>query len=444
MKKTLQSGVFLNGFPGFTYGVNATNTLNVSVLDNQVCLAEVELALDLDFVIPPMTVTSTSSSTTTGAVTTTTGPATTTGHASTSDDSDIFDSSTQLPVWGIVLIVAGSACVVCLLVSVVAGTSLLVVRRANTRRDLYKGRAMLTPTFSTMSLNEDGRYQGTVKQMDVENIEVLERIGKGSYGEVFKGRWKGTEVAIKKLPYYFTELDDEGDQDAFFNHFLKEAELMQSLRHPNIVQLLATFTSPDLCIVMEFMAKGSLFQLLQKSKRAEARGAPPDVWEIGWDRMRNMMLDAAKGMTYLHNSNPSIVHRDLKSHNLLVDEYYRVKVSDFGLSRMVVEDSPAAQTMTSCGTPSWTAPEVLRGEKYSSACDVYSMAIVLWECVTRSVPYEGIPHFQVVFTVGNQGMRPEIPPDCPHAWANLIVDCWAENPDDRPSFDDIINRLRRF
>lgn len=280
--------------------------------------------------------------------------------------------------------------------------------------------------------------------MDVASIEILERIGKGSYGEVFKGRWKGTEVAIKKLPYYFTELDDTGDQEAFFNHFLKEAELMQSLRHPNIVQLLATYTTPDLCIVMEYMAKGSLFQLLQRSKRAEARGAPADVWEIGWDRMRNMMLDAAKGMAYLHHSDPAIVHRDLKSHNLLVDEYFRVKVSDFGLSRMVVEDSKAMQTMTSCGTPSWTAPEVLRGEKYSSACDVYSMAIVLWECVTRSVPYEGVPHFQIVFTVGNQGLRPEIPPDCPHAWANLIVDCWAENPADRPSFDDIMLRLRKF
>ncbi len=118
-------------------------------------------------------------------------------------------------------------------------------------------------------------------------------------------------------------------------------------------------------------------------------------------------------------------------HNLLVGEHWRTKVSDFGLSRMV----NYMNTMTSCGTPSWvftfffglcqylwygllinnkpffssklqTAPEVLRGEKYTEKCDVYSFGIVLWECVTRQTPHEGIPHFQVVFQVGTQGLRP--------------------------------------
>eukprot|EP01089_Gocevia_fonbrunei_P014279 TRINITY_DN3876_c0_g5_i1.p1 TRINITY_DN3876_c0_g5~~TRINITY_DN3876_c0_g5_i1.p1 ORF type:complete len:172 (+),score=17.73 TRINITY_DN3876_c0_g5_i1:52-516(+) len=154
------------------------------------------------------------------------------------------------------------------------------------------------------------------------------------------------------------------------------------------------------------------------------------------------MIDAAKGMTYLHNSMPVIIHRDLKSHNLLIDLHWRTKVSDFGLSR--IAERSVLQTMTSCGTPSWTAPEVLRGEKYTESCDVFSYGVVLWECVTRENPHAGLPHFQIVFQVGTQGLRPKIPQDCPHAWARLIADCWLDCPEERPSFEEIIDRLNKF
>jgi len=268
-----------------------------------------------------------------------------------------------------------------------------------------------------------------IKQMDYGEIVLIERVGKGSYGEVFKGSWRGTEVAVKKLPYYFQQLEDKVQQKQFLESFIQETQLMKTLRHPNVIQLYASFSQPEVMIVMEFMSRGSLYHILHDKSI-----------ELTWDLKRQLLLDAARGMTYLHKSQPVIVHRDLKSHNLLVDQHWRCKVSDFGLSRIAT----TLDTMTACGTPSWTAPEVLRGEKYTEKCDVYSFGIVLWETVTRSIPHEGIPHFQVVFQVGTQSMRPEIPPDAPHHWARLTSDCWADDPDSRPSFEDIFDRLQKF
>jgi len=154
-----------------------------------------------------------------------------------------------------------------------------------------------------------------------------------------------------------------------------------------------------------------------------------------------MMLDAGRGMTYLHKSDPIIIHRDLKSHNLLVNENWKVKVCDFGLSKILDQQN---DTMTACGTPSWTAPEILRNEHYTEKADVYSFAIVLWECITREDPHDGILPFQVVLAVGTKGMRLDIPPECPTNWKNLIKACWDEDQNLRPSFDDIMIQLEKF
>jgi len=292
---------------------------------------------------------------------------------------------------------------------------------------------MLSEEHSPLTKHQDGRRrQVHDKPMTFDDIVIKERIGKGSYGEVFRGMWRGTEVAVKKLPYYMSELDDEEQRKEFSTNFIHETELMKSLRHPNIIQLYATFTIPEVCMVMEYMSRGSLYHILHDK-----------TIELSWDIIRRIMIDAAKGMTYLHNSQPVIVHRDLKSHNLLVGEYWNTKVSDFGLSR-ILDVTHTFGTMTSCGTPSWTAPEVLRGEKYTEKCDVYSFGIVLWECVTRQTPYDGIPPFQIVFQVSTQGMRPTIPQDCPHSWSTLIVECWDESPENRPSFEDILHSLESF
>ena len=135
------------------------------------------------------------------------------------------------------------------------------------------------------------------------------------------------------------------------------------------------------------------------------------------------------------------------------------------LSFRIVEETLSA-TMTSCGTPCWTAPEVLRNDRYTGKCDVYSFGIVytsphpllspqhshshtnikkvLWEILTRTDPYKGMPPFQVVFAVGTQKIRPPIPLLAPTPWVSLMVECWDEDPKARPNFTDIIERLSCF
>jgi len=151
-----------------------------------------------------------------------------------------------------------------------------------------------------------------------------------------------------------------------------------------------------------------------------------------------MAIHCCKGMAYLHNNN--IIHRDLKTHNLLVDQEWKVKVSDFGLSR-VIDDTYTAQTLTACGTPSWAAPEVLKDQRYSAKADVYSFGMCLWEMCTREDPYMDLTAPQVVIFVAVKGKRPDIPVDMQPEFAVLIRDSWQENPEARPEFSTIIDTL---
>jgi hypothetical protein len=267
-----------------------------------------------------------------------------------------------------------------------------------------------------------------LEQIDADEIQLAERIGKGTYGEVFKGVWRGTVVAVKKLPSHNITPNVLGD-------FLKEARIMKQLRHPNLLMMLGlcvTENHRDLAIIMEYMPRNSLWSVLHDVALA-----------LPWHTLQAMLIDTARGMTYLHTRRPPIIHRDLKSHNLLVDDAWRVKVCDFGLSR-IIEANPSLNTMTACGTPCWTAPEVLRSMRYTLKADVYSFGIVAWECASRQDPFAGIPPFQVVFQVGNSGLRPEVPADCPKRIANLMRRCWHEDPAMRPPFDVVVGLLTKM
>jgi len=254
--------------------------------------------------------------------------------------------------------------------------------------------------------------------IDSEQLVLNQEIGRGSFGQVFKGTWRGTEVAVKKIPAGCM-------QETEIREFMKEAFILRQLRHPNVLQVLGASMDPA-CIVMEFMPRGNLFNLIHD------RNVP-----LPWPTVRKIALDVCRGLSYLHGCTPPLIHRDLKPHNLLVDENWRVKVCDFGLSRFIENK----RDMTACGTPAYAAPEVLRNSDYTTSADVYSFAIVLWELITRDVVYPNMPPFQIIFTVGTQKSRPAIPPSIPAHIASLVRECWDEDPYARPSFEQITNRL---
>lgn len=316
----------------------------------------------------------------------------------------------EVPGWIWVVSLFGGSMI--LVILILYGTRRFLSKKGPDEDDSFESKRLLNDSF--------------IKQIDIRDIQIGERIGKGTFGEVYKGVWNGTECGVK----YLTA---PAVNEQFLADFYKEVNIMRSLRHPNVLQFLGASTStPDVCIIMEFMPFGSLFKILHD-----------DSIKLDLEMIRRMMLDAARGMNYLHKSDPMIIHRDLKSHNLLVDENWKVKVCDFGLSK-ILENQSDYTTMTACGTPSWTAPEILRNEKYTEKGDVYSFGIVLWECISREDPYAGMPPFQVVLAVGTRQMRPVIPDGCKPEWADLMTKCWAEDQDARPTMSEVMTKLEQL
>ncbi|XP_076920796.1 putative serine/threonine-protein kinase SIS8 isoform X1 [Bidens hawaiensis] len=256
-----------------------------------------------------------------------------------------------------------------------------------------------------------------------EDITLGERIGLGSYGEVYRGEWHGTEVAVKKF------LDQEITTESL-EEFRSEVRIMKRVRHPNVVLFMGAVTrAPHLSIVTEFLPRGSLYRLLHRPNN-----------QLDIRRRLRMAFDTARGMNYLHNCTPVIVHRDLKTPNLLVDKNWVVKVSDFGLSRM--KYSTFLSSRSTAGTAEWMAPEVLRNEPSDEKSDVYSFGVVLWELCTLQQPWGGMNPMQVVGAVGFQHRRLEIPEDMDPIIADIITKCWQTDPKLRPTFADILAALK--
>jgi serine/threonine protein kinase len=248
--------------------------------------------------------------------------------------------------------------------------------------------------------------------------------------------------------------EDEHVDAETLDELEKEVGIMARLRHPNIVLLLGVVRSPP-AIVEEYCARGSLFSVLQRHIKS---GVPALEWRV---RLQ-MALGAAAGMCYLHNCSPPVIHRDLKSPNLMVDRYFRVKVGDFNLSRVAVaaaggrgstSGATSVNPETSQGalhSPRWMAPEVLRAAKYTKASDVYSFGIVLWEIRTLKIPWASSGQWQVMHAVVEEGRRPDldVAPNPSFEWIGeydqLIEDAWTQEPAKRPKFERIITRLQSF
>ena len=259
-------------------------------------------------------------------------------------------------------------------------------------------------------------------RLSSSDLEIKEEIGKGVSAHVYYGIDKRTnnEVAIKKLK--FKKLNGSK-----LKAFQRELSVLASVSHNCLLKFVGATDSPPFCIVTEWMPKNTLHNDLNKFHTL----TPTDRLIAAFD--------IARGMQYLHSRN--IIHRDLKSLNVLLDINGRAKICDFGLAK-VVDDN---ETMTgNIGTPHWMAPELLQpSQGYDFKVDVYAYGIVLWEILTSSVPYEGLMAAQIIAQVLMSDFRPEIPEDTPLGMRSLIEDCWCRDPSRRPTFFEVLRRFKK-
>ncbi|KAH0794427.1 TKL family protein kinase [Histomonas meleagridis] len=258
-------------------------------------------------------------------------------------------------------------------------------------------------------------------EISPDDLVLQKKIGSGGFAEVFLGYLKsdGTIVAVKKL--HHQQFDEH-----MLEMFKREVAICARLKHFAILPFVGACTKPPFCIVTEFMSGGSLFSRLH-AKEASDRLSPTQLSIIA--------LGIAYGMKYLHEQ--QMLHRDLKSLNILLDADNFPKISDFGMASTKSSNSETV----GIGTSQWMAPEVLNSQRYDEKSDVYSYGIVLWEMLTGDVPYRGLRDIQVAMTVINQNNRPKIPKNCPHNLAKFIRICWHTDPDKRPDFKTIVRAL---
>ncbi|KAL6970626.1 hypothetical protein U1Q18_030320 [Sarracenia purpurea var. burkii] len=268
-----------------------------------------------------------------------------------------------------------------------------------------------------------------------DDLEELRELGSGTFGTVYHGKWRGTDVAIKRIKKScFAGRSSE--QERLTKDFWREAQILSKLHHPNVVAFYGVV--PDgpggtLATVTEFMANGSLRHVLLKRDRKA----------LDWRKKLIIAMDAAFGMEYLHLKN--IVHFDLKCDNLLVNlgdpQRPVCKVGDFGLSRI------KRNTLVSGGvrgTLPWMAPELLNGSssRVSEKVDVFSFGITMWEILTGEEPYANMHCGAIIGGIVSNTLRPPIPDRCSLEWKRLMEDCWSPDPAARPSFTEITNQLR--
>ncbi|XP_017637062.1 uncharacterized protein LOC108479148 isoform X3 [Gossypium arboreum] len=274
----------------------------------------------------------------------------------------------------------------------------------------------------------------TLQIIKNEDLEELRELGSGTFGTVYHGKWRGTDVAIKRIKKIcFTGRSSE--QERLTVEFWREADILSKLHHPNVVAFYGVVQDGPggtLATVTEFMVNGSLRHVLLSKDRQ-------------LDRRKRLIIamDAAFGMEYLHSKN--IVHFDLKCDNLLVNLKDPVrpicKVGDFGLSKIKRNTLVTGGVR---GTLPWMAPELLNGSssKVSEKVDVFSFGIVLWEILTGEEPYANMHYGAIIGGIVSNTLRPPVPSYCDPEWKLLMEQCWAPDPVVRPSFTEIARRLR--
>lgn len=305
-------------------------------------------------------------------------------------------------------------------------------------------RAAAPATGRTAAIDPGAAQASACKAIDIGDVIIDRMIGQGKFSEVFLGHFAGEAVAIKTVH----------DNTAW-----REVELLRKVSHASIITMLdAILMNTTIHIIMELCSGGTLFDRLHFLK--------PSAIPLSWPQRMRICTSVASAMEYLHGLDPPIIHRDLKSLNLLLAEPVKnavdmpiIKVADLGLGRMLktrrqamTQDSATGSTSDQTlltmqvGTVQWMAPELITSSSYTGKVDVYSFGIVLYEIAWQRLPFNehAISHQALLQWIAT-GLRPDIstlPAGCPDELAALMKVCWAGNPAQRPDFKKVYPWLK--
>ncbi|KAK2971098.1 hypothetical protein RJ640_005245, partial [Escallonia rubra] len=302
-------------------------------------------------------------------------------------------------------------------------------------------------------------------EIDPSKLIIKSVLARGTFGTVHRGIYDGQDVAVKLLDWGEEGHRTDAEIASLRAAFTQEVAVWHKLDHPNVTKFIgATMGSSELniqtenghmgmpsnicCVVVEYLPGGALKSYLIKNRRKK----------LAFKVVVQMALDLARGLSYLHSQ--KIVHRDVKTENMLLDKTRTIKIADFGVAR--VEASNPNDMTGETGTLGYMAPEdvcltgalantsnfisyspfqVLNGNPYNRKCDVYSFGICLWEIYCCDMPYPDLSFSEVTSAVVRQNLRPDIPRCCPSSLANVMKRCWDANPDKRPEMEEVVFML---
>ena len=275
--------------------------------------------------------------------------------------------------------------------------------------------------------------------LSLEDFILQNKIGTGAFGKVYKVKEKRTrnfyaaKISIKTIE----------NSDTLKLDILREVNIISKLNHPSVLKFI-TYSPINFkkkskpVIITELATNGSLEDLILMERNGSNKN-------INYDDTQKLIIiyGIAAGMSYLHSHN--IIHRDLKPGNILLDDFLFPKIADFGLSKATHQNEKSVTANSTLGaikgTPKYISPEIWKNAEYTKACDVYAFSIILYEIITNEKPFKEFNFFEISYKV-IQGYRPKFLKEIPMSYLNLIERCWEKEPENRPTFDQILNQLK--